>query len=251
MDERHGNYYLRRMAGLGRGAFGYVEHIKLLTLTHTECGDYAIKVFSPQKPELIDQFRRRFKNEVIFQTRCVHKNIVPIYLFNLRVENPWFVMDKAECDLQYEINNNSLNLEGKLSIASMVLNGVNCIHERNYLHRDIKPNNVLKFNDGTYKVSDFGLVKDTDPEEGASNLTLVGTKMGTTKYMAPEILYNAEYSRQSDIYAVGKLIQDLSISDVRINPIVKKCIEMDKSNRYQNIDEILLDFKQIPWGVEI
>ncbi|MCW0136018.1 hypothetical protein OIU92_04215 [Escherichia coli] len=51
--------------------------------------------------------------------------------------------------------------------------------------RDIKPFNVLRFSDGTYKVSDFGLVKDTNPEGDTTKLTEIGTRMGSTRYMAP------------------------------------------------------------------
>lgn len=248
MEEQHGNYYIQRVSTIGRGAFGYVEHVKVYNLNKGFCGDFARKFLSPIKPEIIqqiEQFKRRFKREVVYQSNCTHSNIVPIYLCSLYAETPWFIMDKAECDLEHEIMNNLLLPEQKIQVAKMVLNGVSHIHKKGYLHRDIKPVNVLKFSDGTYKVSDFGLVKDTNPEGGTTNLTAIGTRMGSTKYMAPEIHYNAEYTAQTDVYAVGKLIDDLKIEDKKIKPIIAKCIKMEKDERYQSIDDVYRDFLEI------
>ena len=245
MEEQHGNYFIKRIQLIGRGAFGFVEHVKVYNLNKGECGDYARKVLAPEKPQLlaqIEQFRRRFKREVVYQSHCVHSNIVPIYLCDLFVENPWFIMDKAECDLEHEITNNLLTTDQKISIVKMVLDGVAYIHAKGYLHRDIKPFNVLRFSDGTYKVSDFGLVKDTNPEGDTTKLTEIGTRMGSTRYMAPEILYNAEYSVKTDVYAVGRLIEDLNLDDKKIKPIIAKCTRMDKDDRYQTIDDVAFDF---------
>ncbi|HHT0510819.1 TPA: serine/threonine-protein kinase [Raoultella planticola] len=248
MEEQHGNYFVQRISTLGRGAFGYVEHVKVYNLNKGLCGDYARKFLSPVKPEIveqIEQFKRRFKREVIYQSNCTHSNIVPIYLCSLYAETPWFIMEKAECDLDHEISNNLLSPDQKLMVAKMILDGIGHIHKKGYLHRDIKPVNVLKFSDGTYKVSDFGLVKDTNPKGDTIKLTAIGTKMGSPRYMAPEILYNAEYSAQTDIYAVGRLIEDLNIEDKKVKPIITKCIKMEKDARYQSITEILLDFSEL------
>ncbi|WP_251281009.1 hypothetical protein [Escherichia coli] len=75
MEEQHGNYFIKRIQLIGRGAFGFVEHVKVYNLNKGECGDYARKVLAPEKPELlaqIEQFRRRFKREVVYQSHCVH-----------------------------------------------------------------------------------------------------------------------------------------------------------------------------------
>ncbi|EHX8218506.1 serine/threonine protein kinase, partial [Escherichia coli] len=71
MEEQHGNYFIKRIQLIGRGAFGFVEHVKVYNLNKGECGDYARKVLAPEKPELlaqIEQFRRRFKREVVYQS---------------------------------------------------------------------------------------------------------------------------------------------------------------------------------------
>lgn len=67
MEEQHGNYFIKRIQLIGRGAFGFVEHVKVYNLNKGECGDYARKVLAPEKPELlaqIEQFRRRFKRRL-------------------------------------------------------------------------------------------------------------------------------------------------------------------------------------------
>ncbi|TBL67827.1 protein kinase domain-containing protein [Hafnia alvei] len=254
MEERHGNYYIKKVDYLGSGEFGYADRVTVESLDRRTKGEYAKKFFQPKDekinkdPILLEQFRRRFRREVVSQSQCLHENIVPIYLCNLKTEKPWFIMEVAEGDLLSDINKNILTTHDKISIAYMVLRGVQCIHKRKFLHRDIKPTNVLRFKGGIYKVSDFGLVKDTDPKEGSTNLTQIGTKMGTDRYMAPEVLYNAEYTVQTDIYAVGRLIEDLRINDENVLPLINKCTKLEKSDRYKTIGEVLSDFNDISWG---
>lgn len=254
MEERHGNYYIKKVSDLGSGEFGSVERVTVESLDRKTKGEYAKKIFGPKDekisrdPVLLEQFRRRFKREVVSQSRCLHSNVVPIYLCNLKIEQPWFIMEVGAGDLLTDICKKTLTTHEKISIARMVLCGVHCIHERKLLHRDIKPTNVLRFQDGSYKLSDFGLVKDTLPADGATDLTQIGTRMGSHRFMAPEVHYNAEYSVQTDIYAVGRLIEDLEINDKNIAPLLKKCTKMEKYERYQSIDEVLKDFDAISWG---
>ncbi|MDX6913354.1 serine/threonine-protein kinase [Hafnia paralvei] len=254
MEERHGNYYVTKVGDLGSGEFGYVERVIVESLDRRTQGHYAKKIFQPKDPEisknsfLLEQFRSRFRREVVSQSKCLHSSIVPIYLCNLKTEKPWFIMEVAEGDLLSDIKQNTLSTHEKISIAHMVLCGVQCIHQKNFLHRDIKPTNVLRFQGGVYKVSDFGLVKDTNPKDGSTNLTAIGTRMGTDLYMAPEVVYFAEYSVQTDIYAVGQLIEDLRINDENVIPLIKKCKKLEKSERYKTIDEVLSDFNNISWG---
>ncbi|MDG4695657.1 serine/threonine-protein kinase [Providencia sp. CRE-3FA-0001] len=249
MDEHFGNYIIRPISEIGRGEFGYVELVTLYSLSGNECGDYARKVFSPKKVELIDNFKKRFRLEVISQSKCVHNNIVPVYLHNLKIDRPWFIMDKAEVDFETELKRETLTFFDKINIARMLLDGLNFIHKSGYIHRDIKPQNVLKFKDGTYKISDFGLVKDLSPDKDSTNLTLVKTFMGTKHYCAPEILIECEYSRQTDIYALGKMLNELSYKNKNVDNILKKCVKMEKEERYQSVDDIINDFEAISWGL--
>lgn len=250
MEER-GNFLIQPGGRIGKGAFGYVEHVQLYTLSKANCsGNYARKVFSPSINVDIVSFKKRFRKEVISQDTCRHKNVAPIYLCNLEAENPWFIMGFAMQDLQSEIDSKSLSLSDKIKILNMILSGINHIHKKGYIHRDIKPNNILKYLDNeevVYKISDFGLIKNTNPKENTEILTALNVVMGTDTYRAPEIIYSAKYSFQSDIFALGMLMKALKFENASIEPVIKKSTEFELENRYNSVEEIIEDIAKINW----
>lgn len=238
---------------LGQGAFGYVEKIELYNSSDKYCGTYSRKILRPNQSILdsisLEELKRRFTREVIYQSHCSDNNVTSIYLFNKHAENPYFVMELAECSLDTEIQGNSLDEESKIDIFLMMLQGVKLVHDKGYLHRDIKPQNILKFPNGMYKISDFGLVKNTDNGKDTTALTAIGQAMGTQKYMAPEILYNGEYSKQTDIFAIGRVMEDVGLKNQQCLTIIQKCTSIDKKFRYTKIDMILADLSKIDFGV--
>lgn len=92
-------------------------------------------------------------------------------------------------------------LKHAVKVIVEVMKGLKCIHEKNFIHRDIKSENVLLKKEGaqlTYKIADFGF---------ARSIGGVGAKThcGTEKYMAPEIISNSYYGISVDIWALGVL----------------------------------------------
>lgn len=104
---------------------------------------------------------KRFEREVKYQAECSHDNVVHIYIHHLNAENPWFVMGLAQSDLRTELNSHILADDEKLNVLRMVFSGVKYIHEKGMLHRDLKPENILRYSDKCYKISDFGLIKNS------------------------------------------------------------------------------------------
>ncbi|NPE58364.1 serine/threonine protein kinase [Dickeya dadantii] len=246
--EEHGNYRIRFVEKMRRGGFGYVEKVEIFNHSGVKCGNYARKIFSPRDGVDKEEFKRRFRREVIYQAKCVHTNIVPIYLHNLYGDNPWFIMDLAESDLSSEVASGTLSLENKVKIIDQILSGVNYLHQDVtqgrkdgvYLHRDLKPSNILKFNHGIYKISDFGLVKNIDSEQESEVLTQVATAMGTKKYMAPEVTSAGLYSFQSDIFALGVIIDEMDMKDINgIKQLIEKCTSWKPSSRYKSVAEMI------------
>lgn len=247
--EEFGNYYIERISNIGEGGFGVVEKVKLYNKSKTNYGLYARKIFNPSslmEESLIGELKHRFKRETRYQASCFHKSIVPVSMYNLNIEHPWFVMELAECSLFDEMVNGTLSFGEKLKIVKMLLNGMLYMHEtKNFLHRDIKPQNILKFKDGSYKLSDFGLVKSLTQDSLLK--TQFGTIMGTTKYMAPEIADGStEYTKRSDIFAIGVLIEELLGQDFQ--PISDKCTHRRPLARYGNINEIIADLNNTGGG---
>lgn len=255
MAIQHFNYFIEPEKIVGAGKFGYVQKVVIYNRYGHRCGEYARKVFHPEAGVNILEFKKRFKFEVTCQASCVHSNIAPIYLYDLKCEEPWFVMELAEHDLCEDIDNGNLTSEEKLDVILMVLSAVDYMHSEQkhgmikkgqFLHRDIKPSNILKCSGGNYKISDFGLVKNVS-STNSTILTTVATTMGTSDYMAPEVRKAGYYSAQSDIYSLGVLIDDLALSsDISgIDDVVAKCTSFTVSKRYRSVRDVVTDVASI------
>ena len=144
------------------------------------------------------------------------------------------------------------------------LDGINMMHERGHIHRDIKPQNILRFDrpDDSffYAVSDFGLISPSD-RNATTILTSVGDVMGTPSYMAPECYRDGFKNAcfQSDIYSLGVLIlflfkdrdEDLGVpfsersSNGSFGMVIEKCTKKNPEDRYKSILQLKTDFSDV------
>lgn len=252
MDEC-GNYWLEdEPERLGRGGFGEVFPVSVYNRSMTYKSDYARKYFSPidennETPirEVAD-LRERFIVEI--KTQCYLNSlnydvIAPIVLFNTDGSKPYFVMELAEDNLETLIAN-GMTEEEKAESIQQILNGVELIHRNKYIHRDLKPGNILRYRNGRYKITDFGLVKDLDAVRAEVKTQFNPRGLGSDGYRAPEINDSGLFSEQSDIYAVGKIISDVygRTASRPINDIINKSTSFLPEYRYGSIDELRKDF---------
>jgi serine/threonine protein kinase len=194
---------------------------------------------------------RRFKREVRLQQRLDHVNVVPIIGRNLSALPPWFMMPLASGNLDEEIARRThRDRDWVLDTIRQIMAGVAHAHDRNVVHRDLKPMNVLRM-DGFWKVSDFGLGKDLAP--GATRLTKTTQRMGTEAFMAPEQFDDPKnVGKPADVFAIGKIVCQLSTG--RRPPIrtfeltgvhrdlhyfVSRCCDEDPARRYADAREAL------------
>ncbi|MDC5007087.1 protein kinase [Acinetobacter baumannii] len=242
----HGNYRIKPIREIGRGSFGLVEEVELYNRVGKLCGNYAMKTLSLADDSDLEEFKKRFLREGRYQANFVHKNIVPIYLYSLNVTKPWFIMELGISDAYTELSNGSLSLADRLEIITCLLSGVSFIHKAGYIYRDIKLPNLIKFTSG-YKISDFGLVKNIQPNTDSA-LTAIGAQMGTQGYWAPETSYG-DYSHKSDIYSIGVLLSTLVRGDVSLNgkmtDLINNCTSYMPASRYESIEKIIADFDKI------
>lgn len=241
-----GSYKIEPIEDMGSGTFGYVQKVRVFNQKDHFCGYFAMKTMTSDFRE-IENFRRRFMREGHLQAKCSHPNIVQIFICNLEADQPWFVMELGEIDVEKIIISEDFPRRERLECILHLLLGTDHIHKLNLLHRDIKPSNMVKVGD-KYKIADFGLVKDMVSNPETTPLTAIGQGMGTPGFLAPEAVFG-HYSQQSDIYAIGTFLQFVCHCDnelfKKLSPIINKCRAHVPGERYQSVEQILKSFLPI------
>jgi serine/threonine protein kinase len=98
-----------------------------------------------------------------------------------------------------------LPLTHAVALAGQIARGLDALHSRSILHRDVKPSNVLLTEDGTAALADFGLALLAD----STRVTDTGVLLGTPHYLAPELIAGGDATVASDVYAFGCLLYEL------------------------------------------
>lgn len=153
------------------------------------------------------EFRKRFKHEALITAALEHPNIVSIYDYFSVGQGSYLVMQYVDGVNLADIIESEAPLQpaAAAAIACEICRAVDHAHKHNFIHRDIKPTNVLVSKDGQLKVTDFGVAKD----ETARDQTHVGTLIGTPCYMSPEQAAGRKLTSQSDVYSIGIVLYEL------------------------------------------
>ncbi len=161
----------------------------------------AIKVLPPHHAR-DHVFVKRFVQEARSVAKLTHPNIVQIHDFSPEEEGSlkYIVMEYVEGGTLKDRLKHALPVPEAAGYIMQAADGLECAHENGIIHRDVKPANILLRKDGHLLLSDFGIAKLL---EGATNLTRVGTGIGTPQYMSPEQGTGQAVDRRSDIYSLG------------------------------------------------
>lgn len=249
-----GNYFIESLGEIGSGGFGYVEKVRVLNLSKTNSVLYARKVFSPipenntTEVRLIADLRERFSVEV--RTQCFLNVLNPSCIVHIAIHdtfaaNPYFVMELGECSLAEDIEDGKMTDLEKQKAVKSIVNGLKTIHSNNYIHRDLKPDNIIRFANGNYKISDFGLVKDQDTLRAEIKTKFAPNHIGTDGYRAPEVTDSGFFCKESDIYAVGKIIKELYPnyqSNKKMKEIIARCTSYFPDDRYSDVDVLFSEY---------
>ena len=163
---------------------------------------------------------RRFQTEARAASALNHGNILTVYEVGESDATYFIATEYIDGQTLRElIADDSLTLGDTLEIVGQLLNGLSAAHAAGIVHRDIKPDNVMRRKDGTIKILDFGIAKLV--ESGASETstltsrlnitshTEVGAVLGTIAYVSPEQARALMVDERSDVWSVGVVLYEM------------------------------------------
>lgn len=227
-----------------------------------------------------EEFRRRFKNESKAIAVLSHPNIVKVYDVSLGDRLQYIVMEYIDGITLKEYIEQQKDIRWKEAVhfAQQILRALQHAHDKGIVHRDIKPQNIMLLQDGTIKVTDFGIARFSRIE----NRTLaMGEKaIGSVHYISPEQARGQVTDEKADIYSLGVMLYEMltgtlpfdsdspvsiAIMQLQSEPrrprelndtipegleeIIMRAMQKDPEKRYQSAAEMLKDideFKRNP-----
>ncbi len=216
----------------------------------------------------------RFRNEVKLARKIIHKNVGRIYHLSEEGDNHFITMEYVHGqDLKGLIGQaGQLTASKVIAIAKQVCEGLAEAHKLGVVHRDLKPSNIMIDNEGNARIMDFGIAHTSKAER----ITESGTIVGTPEYMSPEQVEAKDIDNRSDIYSFGIILYEMLTGKVpfegetpisvavkhltaspkqpmeintgipaNINRIIMKCMEKDRTRRYQDAKELFSEITKI------
>lgn len=196
-----GRYELLGKKGDGGMAVVYKAKDRLLNR------NVAIKILKPEyikDPKFIDSFRR----ESQAAAGLSHPNIVSVYDVGKEGNIYYIVMEILDGDTLSDLIRRESQLPEKyvIGITKQIAAGLSSAHKKNIIHRDVKPHNILMAEDGTFKITDFGIAKAVNSGTIVNNTTTV---MGSVHYLSPEQAKGSIVDARSDIYSLGIVMYEM------------------------------------------
>ena len=256
---------LEKIGGGGMGIVYKAQDLKLDRLV-------ALK-FLPQVFSNDEESKTRFIHEAKAASSLDHDNICTIYEIGESDDQQLFIaMAYYEGEtLKQKIEKGKLKIDEAIDICYQVAKGLSAAHERGIVHRDVKPANIFITNNGIVKILDFGLAKASNQTQ----LTKMGSTVGTVAYMSPEQAKGAVVDHRTDIWSLGVVIYEMLTGklpfaseyeqamvysiineepikasalnenvSVELEQIVNKCLMKDTNNRFLSVDDLLVEIKK-------
>lgn len=232
-------YEIIRSIGEGGMANVYLAYDTILNR------DVAVKVL---RGDLADdeKFVRRFQREAIAASSLTHPNIVEMYDVGEDDGKYFIVMEYVDgVTLKTLIKKRgNIGLVETVDIMLQLTSGIACAHDSYIIHRDIKPQNVMILDDGTAKITDFGIAMALNSNE----LTQTNSVMGSVHYLPPEQANGKGSTIKSDIYSLGIMMYEMLIGKVPFKGDTAVEIAMKQMN--DPIPSVCKQNANIPQSIE-
>ena len=262
-----GRYEIQDVVGVGGMAVVYKAYDNL---------DDRIVAVKILKDEYLanEEFRRRFKNESKAIAVLNHRNIVKVYDVSFGDRLQYIVMEYIEgiSLKEYIEQRGVLDWNEALFFGIQILRALQHAHDKGIVHRDIKPQNIMLLENGTIKVTDFGIARFSHGE----TRTMTEKAIGSVHYISPEQAKGELTDEKADIYSVGIVFYEMltgklpfeadsavSVALMQVNneptppreindgiplgfeQIALKAMEKNTRDRYQTAAEMLLDLEEL------
>ncbi|MBQ1341075.1 MAG: Stk1 family PASTA domain-containing Ser/Thr kinase [Erysipelotrichaceae bacterium] len=241
MDGMVGNrYVIRRSIGEGGMADVYLAQDTILKR------EVAIKVLRGELNE--DPVNlQRFQREANAITNLSHPNIVEVYDVGEADKKNYIVMEYVPGKTLKQLikQRGALNPTEAINIMKQLVSATAHAHHNDIIHRDIKSQNVLIKDDGTVKLSDFGIASTGDSSQ---QLTQTDTVMGSVHYLAPELARGKAATAQSDIYSLGIVFFEMLTGDVPFHG--DTAVQIALKHMHDEIPSVRAFNPNIPQSVE-
>lgn len=154
-----------------------------------------------------ESFVSRFRREARSTARLSHPNVVPVFDQGEDAGRVFLAMEYIEGRTAREVIDaeGALTPRAGLDLMEAVLTGLAAAHEAGYIHRDVKPENILIADRGSVKVADFGLARAVTAQTSTDD----GVLFGTVAYLSPEQVERGSADARSDVYAAGLVLFEL------------------------------------------
>jgi serine/threonine-protein kinase len=249
---------------IGKGAFGTV-----LLMEDEVVDERLILKFLNPNVSSDEEMMKRFVHELRYSRKITHRNVIRIYDF-LHLQGAYAISMEyfPSHTLSGEIpDNKPMDMKKALKYSRDMATGMTIAHQAGVIHRDLKPANILVNDDGLLKIVDFGVAAAAS--SGDTQLTKTGYVIGSPKYMAPEQILGKKVDETADVYSIGVIMYEMTTGVPpysrgdhmsvmyqhvqgkaklcqEINPdipdefaeIVGKAMSVDKTKRYQSMDEL-------------